>query len=197
MTFKMSGEAQTITVYNLRADACEFIGAGDAWIPPHTGLPANCTDIEPPATESGSVAVFDSGKGEWSIVEDHRDQTVYDTSTAEAIYISELGPLPDNTTSVSPTMDYPKWNGSEWVQDTDALKKGMQEKAESKRQELLTAANETIADWRTELQLDVISDDDKASLVKWMAYIKALKAMDLTNVKNEDSYESIKWPELP
>ncbi|PWI81188.1 hypothetical protein DEO48_05235 [Enterobacter sp. CGMCC 5087] len=133
-------------------------------------------------------------KGEWIIIEDHRDQTVYNTSTAEAIYISELGPLPDNTTSVSPAVDYPKWNGSEWGQDIDALKKGMQEMAESKRQELLTAANETVADWRTELQLDVISDDDKA---KWMAYIKALKAMDLSNVTDEDSYESIEWPEFP
>ncbi|MFK3911382.1 tail fiber assembly protein [Enterobacter cancerogenus] len=197
MTFKMSEEAQTITVYNLRADTCEFIGAGDAWIPAHTGLPANCTDIEPPATKSGSLAVFDSGKGEWSIVEDHRGQTVYDTSTAEAIYISELGALPDNTTSVSPAVDYPKWNGSEWVQDADALKKGMQEKAESKRQELLSAANEAIADWRTELQLDVISEDDKANLVKWMAYIKALKALVFSNVTDKDSYESIKWPELP
>lgn len=197
MTFKMSEEAQTITVYNLRADTCEFIGAGDAWIPAHTGLPANCTDIEPPATESGSVAVFDSGKGEWSIVEDHRGQTVYDTSTAEAIYISELGSLPDNSTSVSPAVDYPKWNGSEWVQDADALKKGMQEKAESKRQELQTAANDTIADWRTELQLDTISDDDKASLVKWMAYIKALKALDLSSVTDETGFEGIDWPTLP
>lgn len=197
MTFKMSENAQTIIVYNLRADTCEFIGAGDAWIPPHTGLPANCTDIEPPATESGSVAVFDSDKGKWIITEDHRDQTVYDTSTAEAIYISELGPLPDNTTPVAPTVDYPKWDGGEWIQDSDGLKKGMQVKAESKRQELLTAANETIDDWRTELQLDVISDDDKASLVKWMAYIKALKALDLSNVTDEDSFESIEWPESP
>lgn len=197
MTFKMSEEAQTITVYNLRADTSEFIGAGDAWIPPHTGLPANCTDIEPPTIGRGSVAVFDSEKGKWNVVEDHRDQTVYNTSTLEAIYISELGPLPDNVTSIPPTGDYPKWNGNEWVQDSDALKKGMQGMAESKRQELLTVANETVADWRTELQLGVISDDDKAGLVKWMAYIKALKALVFSNVTDKDSYESIKWPELP
>ena len=197
MTFKMIEEAQTITVYNLRADTCEFIGAGDAWIPPHTGLPANCTDIEPPAIGRGSVAVFDSEKGEWNVVEDHRNQTVYDTNTAEAIYISELGPLPDNTTSISPAVDYPKWNGSEWVQDTDALKKGMQEKAESKRQELMAAANETVADWRTELQLEVISDNDKESLIKWMGYIKSLKALDLSLVKDEGDFNAIEWPAMP
>ncbi len=45
MTFKMSEQAQTIKIFNLRSDTNEFIGAGDAYIPPHTGLPANCTDI--------------------------------------------------------------------------------------------------------------------------------------------------------
>jgi len=196
MTFKMSEEAQTITVYNLLADTNEFIGSGDAWIPPHTGLPANCTDIEPPEIESGTVAVFDNDKGEWSIVEDYRGQTVYDTNTASAIYISEIGPLPDNVTPIAPTVDFPKWNGGEWVKDNDALRKGMQEKAESRRQELLNVANETIADWRTELQLDVISDDDKATLVKWMAYIKSLKALKFDTVQDESDFNSIEWPSV-
>jgi len=197
MTFKMSEEAQTITVFNLRADTNEFIGSGDAWIPPHTGLPANCTNIKPPETKSGNVAVFDNNKNKWSIVEDHRGVVVFNINTTEAIYLTDLGPLPENVTLISPSCEYPKWNGEEWIQDTDALKNAMQEKAESKRQELLTTANETIADWRTELQLDVISDDDKASLIKWMAYIKALKALDLSNVTDDDSFESIEWPESP
>ncbi|ECA2397497.1 phage tail protein, partial [Salmonella enterica subsp. enterica serovar Panama] len=55
MTFKMSDKAQTIKIYNLRSDTNEFIGAGDAYIPPHTGLPAHCTDIEPPEIPAGSV----------------------------------------------------------------------------------------------------------------------------------------------
>lgn len=70
-------------------------------------------------------------------------------------------------------------------------------KAESQRQSLLTSANATIADWRTELQLDVISDEDKASLIKWMAYIRVLKVLDLTNVKDEAGYKAIAWPEQP
>jgi len=47
MTFSLSEEAQTIKVFNLRADTHEFIGAGDAYIPPHTVLPANCTMTAP------------------------------------------------------------------------------------------------------------------------------------------------------
>ncbi|EPS8265048.1 tail fiber assembly protein [Salmonella enterica] len=55
-------------------------------------------------------------------------------------------------------------------------------KAETTRQKLLDAANSAIADWRTELALDEISDDDKATLTKWMAYIKGLKSLDLKGI---------------
>ncbi len=51
--------------------------------------------------------------------------------------------------------------------------------ASAQRQSLLTAANVVTSDWRTELQLGVITDEDKAGLIKWMAHnIKALKALD-------------------
>ncbi|ENK9509381.1 tail fiber assembly protein, partial [Salmonella enterica] len=70
-------------------------------------------------------------------------------------------------------------------------------KAESQRQNLLDDANDTTADWRTELSLGIISDEDKACLVKWMTYIKALKALDLSDVKDEAGFKAIKWPEAP
>ncbi|EBR0950783.1 tail fiber assembly protein [Salmonella enterica subsp. enterica serovar Abony] len=72
-----------------------------------------------------------------------------------------------------------------------------QAKAETTRQKLLDAANSAIADWRTELALGEISDEDKASLVKWMTYIKKLKALDLSGVKDETDYNAIKWPAKP
>ncbi|EJO4474497.1 tail fiber assembly protein [Salmonella enterica] len=70
-------------------------------------------------------------------------------------------------------------------------------KAESQRQNLLDDANDTTADWRTELSLGIISDEDKACLVKWMTYIKALKALDLSDVKNEAGFKDINWPDKP
>ncbi|MHD0426029.1 tail fiber assembly protein [Salmonella enterica] len=72
-----------------------------------------------------------------------------------------------------------------------------QAKAETTRQKLLDAANSAIADWRTELALGEISDDDKASLTKWMAYIRELKSLVLTGISDEATFEKIKWPELP
>ncbi len=56
---------------------------------------------------------------------------------------------------------------------------------------------EITKDWRTELQLGLISEDDKANLISWMAYIKELKALDLSSILDEDSFNAIIWPEIP
>ncbi|EMW3785909.1 DUF4376 domain-containing protein [Salmonella enterica] len=117
MTFKMSNEAQTIKVYNLRSDTNEFIGAGDAYIPPHTGLPAGCTDIAPPDIPASHTAVFDTEKQTWSLFEDHRGKTVYDTTTGNQIYVSEPGPLPENTTTQAPVSPIDKFENGQWVVD--------------------------------------------------------------------------------
>ncbi|HDU2925744.1 TPA: tail fiber assembly protein, partial [Klebsiella pneumoniae] len=50
---------------------------------------------------------------------------------------------------------------------------------------------DTISVWQTELLLGTISDDDKASLTEWMAYIKALQVVDTSDP------ESITWPTEP
>lgn len=122
MTFQMSDKAQTIKIYNLRSDTNEFIGAGDAYIPPHTGLPANCTDIAPPDIPASHTAVFDSEKQTWSLFEDHRGETVYDTTTGNPIYISEPGPLPENTTTQAPASPIDKFENGQWVADLNTAR---------------------------------------------------------------------------
>ncbi|ENJ8227779.1 tail fiber assembly protein [Escherichia coli] len=69
--------------------------------------------------------------------------------------------------------------------------------AEKKRQNLLNEAKDITSDWKTELELGTLSDDDKARLTQWMAYIKAVKALDLSTVTDEASFYSINWPERP
>ncbi|EIN1870731.1 tail fiber assembly protein [Salmonella enterica subsp. enterica serovar Banana] len=63
--------------------------------------------------------------------------------------------------------------------------------AESKRGVLLNEAQSTISLWQTELQLGIISDDDKASLIMWMKYIQALNAVDTSTAPD------IEWPVKP
>lgn len=72
-----------------------------------------------------------------------------------------------------------------------------QAKAETTRQKLLNDANNVIKDWRTELTLGIISDENKATLILWMNYINVLKSLDLTGVSDEATFTAIRWPALP
>lgn len=197
MTFKMNDVAQTIKVYNLRADTNEFIGESDAYIPPHTGLPADCTDIKPPSIPDGCVAVFDDVKKNWSTIEDLRGCVVFSIDNGKEIFIDELGPLPEKTTSVSPNGPYQKWDGDKWVDDDEAVKAAYQSQAESERQRRISAAEETMADWRVELQLETISDDDKKNLGLWINYKKELRSLDLSSIIDESTFMSFEWPPTP
>ncbi|MFB6324672.1 tail fiber assembly protein [Pantoea deleyi] len=66
--------------------------------------------------------------------------------------------------------------------------------AENKRQTLLSEATNATSDWRTELQLSIISDEDKARPSDWMIYIKAV---DVLQVKDEETFDKIEWPLKP
>ncbi|EDX5494401.1 tail fiber assembly protein [Salmonella enterica subsp. arizonae] len=61
-------------------------------------------------------------------------------------------------------------------------------RANAKKNVLLDEANAITTDWCTELALGIISDVDKAKLIAWIEYIKAVKAVDTTTAPN------IIWP---
>ncbi len=145
MTFEMTGENRTITIYNLRADTNEFIGKSDGFIPANTGLPANSTNIAPPPMKAGFVAVFNSASEKWSLVEDHRGKIVYDILTGKSITIDELGQLPDDVVSVAPEGHFVKWNGKKWVHDADAEKTAQITQATQQKDSLLALAASKIA----------------------------------------------------
>ncbi|EPM9218648.1 tail fiber assembly protein [Salmonella enterica subsp. enterica serovar Newport] len=188
MTFKMSSKAQTIKIFNLRSDTNEFIGTGDAYIPPHTGLPANCTDIAPPDIPSSHIAVFDTEKQMWGLFEDYRGETVYDTTTGNPIYISEPGPLPENVTSVSPGGEYQKWDGKAWVKDEAAEKAAQLRQAEETKSRLLQIASEKIAPLQDAVDLDEATNKEKASLLAWRKYRVQVNRVDTLKPA---------WPEKP
>ncbi|HEO8445151.1 TPA: tail fiber assembly protein [Yersinia enterocolitica] len=62
--------------------------------------------------------------------------------------------------------------------------------AEQKKFRLLAEASEITQDWNTDLLLGIIIDDDKAKLIAWRGYIKALNAVDTSSVE-------INWPTPP
>lgn len=60
-----------------------------------------------------------------------------------------------------------------------------------KKETLIELAREKISIWQTQLLLNIISDDDKASLTEWMIYLKNVQAVDVSLAP------SIDWPEAP
>ncbi|MDW2760770.1 tail fiber assembly protein [Citrobacter freundii] len=185
----LATEQGEIRCYYYDAETFEYMGWSDEYINIGVSMPGDSTDINPGDEVAGKVAVFQNGG--WAINEDHRGETVYSTADASASTVDYIGPVKDGYTSVAPSGPYQKWDGKKWIADTDAQHAADVKAADKQKAALLVEAQETISFWQTELQLGIISEEDKASLIGWMNYIKALKA-----VKTSTAPE-ITWPKQP
>lgn len=183
--------AGDITVFNYDGETREYISSSVEYLAVGVGIPANsCTDAPGESKEDFTIcrsADFTA----WEYVADHRGETVYSTETGEAVIISAPGDYPNDTTTLAPPTPYDTWNGSEWVTDTKAQHAADVEAAEQQKAALLAEAQTTISLWQTELQLGIISDEDKASLIAWMKYIKAVQVVDTSKAPD------ITWPDKP
>lgn len=72
-----------------------------------------------------------------------------------------------------------------------------QARAQSQRQRLLTEASTTMTVWDREKDAGILDDDDKASLIEWTKYAKALRKLDISAVKDAAGYKAVIWPEAP
>lgn len=184
-------KAGDMTVYNYDGETREYLTSSVEFLAPGVGIPANsCTDAPVEKKEGFAVCRAASLDG-WEYVADHRGETVYDTETGQPVKITVPGGYAVGVTTIAPSTSYDRWNGSEWVTDEDAQKSGQVEEAEQKKSALLNKAQSTISLWQTELQLGIISDDDKASLIAWMKYIQSMNAIDTSAAPD------IEWPERP
>ncbi|HDS9456656.1 TPA: tail fiber assembly protein [Enterobacter asburiae] len=170
--------AGDITVFNYDGETREYLSTSVEYLAVGVGLPANsCTD-EPGKSKEDFTICRTADFTAWEYVADHRGETVYSTETGESVIISLPGDYPEGTTTLAPSTPYDTWDGSEWVTDNEAQHKADVEAAEQQKAALLAEAQTTISLWQTELQLGIISDEDKASLIAWMNYIKAVQAVD-------------------
>ena len=183
--------AGDITVFNFEGETREYLSSSVEYLAVGVGLPANsCTDA-PVKTKAVSAICRSADLTAWEYVADHRGETVYSTETGESLIVSLPGDYPENTTTLAPATPYDTWNGSEWVTDTEAQHAADVEAAEQQKTALLSEAQATISLWQTELQLGIISDEDKTSLIAWMNYIKAVQAVDTSKAPD------IIWPDKP
>ena len=170
--------AGDITVFNYDGETREYLSTSVEYLAVGVGLPANsCTD-EPGKSKEDFTICRTADFTAWEYVADHRGETVYSTETGESVIVSLPGDYPEGTTTLAPSTPYDTWDGSEWVTDNEAQHKADVEAAEQQKAALLAEAQTTISLWQTELQLGIIRDEDKASLIAWMNYIKAVQAVD-------------------
>lgn len=78
-----------------------------------------------------------------------------------------------------------------WADLPEPTHEELVKQAEVKRQYLLSGASFVTSDWRTNLALGIIDDEEKEKLTEWMKYIRAVKAVDVSTAPD------IQWPEEP
>ncbi|HAO3041951.1 TPA: tail fiber assembly protein [Escherichia coli] len=184
-------KAGNITVYNYDGETREYISASTEYLVVGVGIPAySCLDA-PGTSKAGYTICRSVDLKSWEYVSDHRGEIVYNTETGESKEITAPGDYPENTTTIAPLTPYDKWDGEKWVTDINAQHVAEVEAAEQQKSVQLLFAKEKIILWQTELQLGIISDEDKEKLISWVNYIKAVQAVDTQKAHN------IIWPKKP
>lgn len=181
--------AGNISAYNYDAVTGEYLGKSVEYIHVGVSMPGNSTDIEPPKAKKYFAIIFNDGK--WKYTEDHRGKTIYSTNDGKPAIVDYLGGIKEGYVTIKPSTQYDKWDGKSWVTDESDQKSAQISAADQHRQMLIAYANEITSDWRTELALGIIDDDDKERLTEWMKYIKAVKAVDSSTAPD------VSWPEKP
>ncbi|ELQ3973074.1 tail fiber assembly protein [Escherichia coli] len=183
--------AGNVTVYNYDGETREYLSSSVEYLAVGVGIPANSCIDAPGEDKDGFAICRTADFTAWAYVPDHRGETIYSTKTGEALVVSLPGNYPKETTTLAPATPYDTWNGSGWVTNTDEQHTADVEAAEQQKSAFLAEAQETISLWQTELQLGIISDKDKASLILWLTYIKELQAVV------PEAAPGIKWPTPP
>lgn len=184
-----ASETHTVTVSGFDHTTGEHIATYDVRILEGTGIPGYSTLTLPPVADDGHAVCWDGSK--WVQVEDLRGKTVYKKSDLSAETIRSLGPLDDAYTLLAPTTPFDKWNGSEWVTDTDLQHAADVAAAEQKKTQLLAEASEEIS-WR------------KYAVNKGIATVEEVSALDLWETHRvllmrikTDEAPGIAWPMRP
>ncbi|OSN03071.1 phage tail protein [Lonsdalea britannica] len=183
--------AGDLTIYNIDSGTREYLASSVEYLAVGVGIPANSFTDVPGKSKAGYAIRRTADLSAWEYVVDHRGKTFYHTETGEVQVMSALGEYPAVMTLLAPTTEYDKWNGREWVTDESARQSGQEQKAENKKAILLADAQSAISLWQTELQLGIITDEDKATLTLWIKYIQSLRAIDTSTAPD------ITWPDEP
>jgi hypothetical protein len=102
-TFEFSANPRFVWIYNFDEKGL-FTGTFNYCIPPHTGLPANCT-TEPCQPKSGMAGVWNGQK--WHAVPDLRGVEYWDNHGTLSIVLELVDALPEGAITLPPPVPAP------------------------------------------------------------------------------------------
>ena len=125
-----------------------------------------------------------------TIYVDQRDNRSWSTSPSANGGLNYPVIVPDDFTGGAMTHDR---FTDEWVPDPAYVRTHEDDvyDAEATRNQLKTEAEDIMSGWVLDLNLGLISDEDKQKLIAWRLYVKALDALEL------DAAPDIEWPPRP
>lgn len=163
----------------------------------------NFTVYTPDKKPYGEAMYLISDKGEdWYDLQDkYQEETIkieYEPDGTIIRFSRDISTLSPVGRSIAEVKSLPDgFEAGEWIFTGKAVKKKTKSKeqliaeAEQKKQELTAEANQKTQLWQTQLMLDIITDEDKASLTEWMLYVQKVQAVDTSTAPD------IIWPEKP
>ncbi|ENF6043177.1 tail fiber assembly protein [Citrobacter amalonaticus] len=182
-----SGDIRCFYFYSVTG---EYTGWSDEFINVGVSMPGDSTDTDPGDGVAGKVSVF-TGSG-WRLEEDHRGETVYSVEDKSSSVVDYIGPVRDGFVAVAPMSPFDKWDGKKWVTDTEAQQADAIAEAELQRQQLISAAMQSIGVIQLKLQAGrVLSEAEKNKLNATLDYIDAVTATDT------ETAPDINWPVPP
>ena len=181
--------AGNVRVYHYVTETGEYWTWSDEFIPVGVSIPGNSTLIDPGEDIAGHVWVFDGS--DWVSKEDHRGEIVYSTDTRNPVKVVYLGTIHAGFTIVAPATPYDKWDGTQWVTDSDAQHSADVSAAVQKKNILRTVADEDIAWLQDAVDAGIATDEETALLASWKTYRVQLMRIDTSKAPD------IEWPTPP
>ena len=148
--------------------------------------PDNALRIEPEFKEGFHPC---ENNGEWVLVEDHRDEIVYDIETKASVKVDYLGSIKEGFTLLEP-FKFSKWHGKKWVLDEGEEKAFKIKQNKSLKNSLLNEANENISILQDAIDFDMAEEGDEEKLKAWKKYRILLNRIDASDI-------NVIFPEKP
>jgi hypothetical protein len=184
-------EAGWLNVYSIEPEQREYQQASMEYLPEGVGLPA-LSFADKPALPKANFALVRSVDGtQWESLPDFRGKVVYNTATGVPQTVTAIGVLPQDVTLLEPLTPFDKWDGEQWVTDTDAQHQAAVDAAQQELAARQQEAANAIAPLEKAVKLGMATEEEKARLTEWETYSVLLSRVDISSAPD------INWPEKP